>query len=680
MKRSNHKNSNAILDDAIADIRHEDIDPAIVSNAAERVWSRLAASERNHSVMAPAQLGATGVEATPAERIESCADFQTLIPLYMRKELSPARTLLVEDHVQECIPCRKALKESRSQKQAASIISATPMSIRGKGNSSHRTVWRWGIAAALVIGFGLALMTASRRILPFGEAFHATVHAANGPVYRITDAASSPVQVGDEILAGERVRAGKDADAVIRLADGSLIEMKERSELSVSDAARGVTINLERGNVIVEAAKHRARPLYVATNDCLVSVTGTIFSVNSGTKGSRVSVVEGEVHVARGGDEQVLRSGDQTTTSPSLEQVPLQEEIAWSRDAARYVRLAGELTALRRELDERMPRPGVRYASRLSEMVPDDTVLYAALPNMGASLSESYRVMQERINQNAALREWWASEHRSDSVHNDAELKRVFESVRRFSEHLGDEIVISAAINSEGRPEGPLVLAELRAPESFRLFLQEQVKTLAAEAKDAPALRFINDPSAVAQESAGKSAKSEIFVWINGDIFAAATNTRQLQQLAATVRDHGANRSATNSFHARIADIYREGAGIVVAADLEKIVAHALKGETRASGGNDSPRQIEALRQLGLLDLKHFIVEQKEVEGKTRSSAMLTFNERARGVASWLAAPGPMGALDFISPDANVVAAFVVKEPASLVSDLLSFIERATPD
>jgi len=33
-------------------------------------------------------------------------------------------------------------------------------------------------------------------------------------------------------------------------------------------------------------------------------------------------------------------------------------------------------------------------------------------------------------------------------------------------------------------------------------------------------------------------------------------------------------------------------------------------------------------------------------------------------MASWLAAPGPMGALEFISPDANVVAAFVVKEPS----------------
>ncbi|MDQ3220400.1 MAG: DUF3352 domain-containing protein, partial [Acidobacteriota bacterium] len=84
--------------------------------------------------------------------------------------------------------------------------------------------------------------------------------------------------------------------------------------------------------------------------------------------------------------------------------------------------------------------------------------------------------------------------------------------------------------------------------------------------------------------------------------------------------------------------------------------------------------------QLGVMNLRHFVVEQKEVEGKTLSRAALTFNEANRGIASWLAAPGPMGALDFISPNANVATAFVVKEPALLVDDLLGFLEAVEPD
>ncbi len=80
------------------------------------------------------------------------------------------------------------------------------------------------------------------------------------------------------------------------------------------------------------------------------------------------------------------------------------------------------------------------------------------------------------------------------------------------------------------------------------------------------------------------------------------------------------------------------------------------------------------------MNLRHFVAEQKELNGKTLSQAALTFNEANKGIASWLAAPGSMGALEFISPNANVVAAFVVKEPALLVDDLFKFMETVDPD
>ena len=42
--------------------------------------------------------------------------------------------------------------------------------------------------------------------------------------------------------------------------------------------------------------------------------------------------------------------------------------------------------------------------------------------------------------------------------------------------------------------------------------------------------------------------------------------------------------------------------------------------------------------------------------------------------------PAPMGSLEYISPDANVVAGFVVKDPVKLVDDLLGVIETVSPD
>src|SRR4029453_15821245 len=39
-----------------------------------------------------------------------------------------------------------------------------------------------------------------------------------------------------------------------------------------------------------------------------------------------------------------------------------------------------------------------------------------------------------------------------------------------------------------------------------------------------------------------------------------------------------------------------------------------------------------------------------------------------------------MGLMEYISPDANVVAGFVVKNPVSLVDDLLGVLETVSPD
>src|SRR5262249_58193240 len=84
-----------------------------------------------------------------------------------------------------------------------------------------------------------------------------------------------------------------------------------------------------------------------------------------------------------------------------------------------------------------------------------------------------------------------------------------------------------------------------------------------------------------------------------------------------------------------------------------------------------------AAQQLGVTDLRYFIVEVKEKDGRPYNRAVVSFRENQRGVTSWLAQPGPMGALEFISPDASLVAAFVVKEPTALVDDLLETLKKA---
>ena len=294
----------AILDKATAEMRNEQVDSAVVDGAAERVWARLAAeTERSN------------LRRFAATRIGNCADFQSLIPAYLTGSLSEARSLLLVDHTHECIPCRKAMKDARSRRMAPAKKAAAT-----RRYSIQPVVLRWGIAAALVIGVGLVALPFIQRWAPLGGDLEATVQAAEGQVYQIADTRSTPVTAGEKLQKGDRIRTAKDAHAFVRLGDGSVIEMKDRSEFYLTKNSLGTTIHLNRGAIVVEAAKQGKQHLFVDTGDgSHVSVTGTVFSVNSGTKGSRVSVIEGEVHMDHAGSERVLRGGEQATTNASIE-------------------------------------------------------------------------------------------------------------------------------------------------------------------------------------------------------------------------------------------------------------------------------------------------------------------------------------------------------------------------
>ena len=660
MKSNNDFDS--ILDQATSGIRNEKIDPALVETAAERVWARVA-------VETSSQLSSS---APAAERIENCADFQSLIPAQLSGSLSEARSLLLIDHTHECIPCRKALRDARSARsyRRAPAKKATVAS----RYSIQPVVMRWGIAAALVIGVGLLVLPFLQRISPFGGQFEATVQAAEGGVYQIVDTKSTPVAVGEKLEKGERIRTAKDAHASIRLGDGSLIEMKDRSEFFITKNSQGTTIHLNRGALVVEAAKQDQGRLFVDTGDSLVSVTGTVFSVNSGTKGSRVSVIEGEVHLDHKGNERVLRAGEQATTNPAIEMISVKDEVSWSRQSAKYAQALAGLASVNKELSK-VAMPGVRHSTALLDLMPEDTVVYAALPNLTSTIAESHRIMQERLSQNPALREWWEKER---SGKHGPNMDQVMTTVREFGDYLGDEIAVSVSMDDRGEPVEPLVLAELKNSDGFRQFLEQQLAKYAGNSQGRPQVRFVDDPltATLTAPVAGKKTE-ELFVWIQGNQFAASPKLAQLQQLARVKSSGGATAFASSGFHNRIAQVYQGGAGLVVAANLERVMT---KAKSEISRSKDSAKQGEALEKLGVLSVKYFVLDQKTVEGKTNTQATLSFNDAQRGVPAWLAAPAPMGSLEYISPDANLVAGFVVKDPVRLVDDLLGVIETVSPD
>jgi hypothetical protein len=638
------------LDTIINGIRDEHIAPAVSETASARVRARLFA-----------QSGAAAGQAQPSERLRTCADFQALIPAYLNKSLSPARSLLLVDHTHSCVNCRHALETARSGNLR---ILPRPATV----SSRVSPITRWAVAAVVILGVGVGTWATVRSLMvPAGT--RATVQAVNGILYQVTDRTSTPVFSGRQLGEREAVRTSKGSTAMLRLADGSLIEMNERSELSVSRGAGGTTIHLDRGNVIIQAAKQRNGALYVATADCQVAVKGTVFAVTRGTKGSRVSVVEGKVKVDQGSQSQLLSPGEQTTTNAAVAQTTVQDDIAWSRDSGRYLALLGDLSAVQKQL-ENMPGPGVRTSSKLLEYVPweKNPMLYAAIPNIGPTLEEANRLFEERIQQSPVLKQWWNEQQNTKA--GQPGLRDMVQKIRTVSDYLGDEVVLAITGDWDGSNTSPVLLAEVKRS-GLREYLQSQVPQTS---NGRNAVRFVDNPE-LERPPSSTSEGRQMLMYLNDKVVAMSPDVTQIQGVAEYFKDNGGGRRFNgDSFYDRIHQAYESGATWLFAVNMEQISHNFVRGK-RATRQN---RQAADLT--GFSDVKYLILERKDVNGQTKNQATLSFRNDRRGLASWLAAPGPMGSLEFVSPDASLAASFVIKNPGALLRELLAEGEARNPE
>lgn len=682
-----------LVDQAIAAVRSQAIpDAAAIDSAAARAWARVSAAQ---------DIGAAGTVAVPSAaaaeprdgrdgRIRGCADVQALLPSYLAGSLAPGRALLVEDHTRECIPCRKALIALRTP--AAAVAAPVRRRVADGRAAMLRSAALKAAGLVGVLALGGFLW---QNLAPGGAA--ARVASVDGALFRVAagGAALAPLAGNDEIATGDVLRTGRGAGAVLTLADGSRVEMRERSELVLSNRRDGATVQLVRGDVIVEAAKQGARRhLGVTTDDCVVSVVGTVFTVASGTKGSRVGVLEGEVRVARGRETSTLRPGDQIATHASLRQVTLADEVAWSRDAERHLERVRALHGLGRDLgtalDKAVAQANLRSSTSLLDQMPADTLVYVALPNLADTLGEAQEILRQRLAENPALQAWWQENVVASG--GDQKLTEGIEHLRRLGSHLGAEIAVALphgdAPHANGHdPRDPLLLAEVTSPQAFAEVLREEVARINQEAQEPGEaggdahLRVIADPS---REPAAAEDAHQLLLWLDGDLLAASPDAARLRALQAT-RRAGSNGFVGSAFHSRLAAVYGEGAGWLLGVDLERAVRHAMFGSAPADPAADADQVAErqrheaALAASGMTDARFAIVERKESGGLTETRLALSFSGARRGLASWLAEPGPMGSLDFVSPEANLYAGFLAKSPAGMVDDLFAILTASDP-
>lgn len=672
-------NPDDLLDQTARDIREESIDPALVERAAARVWARLSQTESVRAEgafprevsMTPAQdAGSTAsgtAHPTRPDAIRGCPGFQALLPVYLAGALPQARALLVEDHLRECTICRRAL-DDRRHGRVGSASPATSLPVRGRSSGM-----RWGLAAAATLAAVLVGLGAWQK-LGTSTAGEARLQSVQGTIYRVSGSTPLPMIENATFSYGQEVRTAKGSRAVILLADGSRVEMNDRSEMSVRRSGRDTTIDLPRGDIIVQAAKRTSGHLYVQSGDARVAVTGTIFAVSHGTKGSRVSVIEGEVHVAHGAEEDVLHPGDQVSTHRSIGKVPLAQEIAWSGDVDRYLALLNEMASLRHEL-EQVKSPGLRYSTTLLDAMPAGTIVYGAIPNLSGTLIEANKRIQDHIAQSEVLRSWF--DRKAGIQTGDRTLQQVLDKIRVLGNQLGDEIVLSVQADTKGDIGGIVMMAELTNPASFRPFLEEEIRKASlvsesgSESSHDPKLRILPDDLREAQIT----GDHDILLWIHDGKLVAGTTLDLIRQVGANIDSPRSNAFATTSFRQRIAESYRDGAGWLFCADIETLLSHMAAHEQSAVPGV----HIHVMKQTGFEDARQLILEVKESGDRTNARAVLSFDKTPSGMASWLAPPASMGALTFMSPDATLLAAFVVKEPVLLMDDLFRMIEAANP-
>ncbi len=577
------------LEKALQAMKSESVDPEQLQEAGARVRQKL---------------GNPGTDL--------CSEFRAQFREYLDGRLSANRRLLIEDHLARCPLCRAHLAEGKGERN---VVSMPPRKAAG---------WpKWGTwaAAAAVVFAVLYLERGSIDSLLAPSGPRATVASLTGGLYLVP---GEMLKTGSAIGDNAVVRTGPGARAVLRLRDGSLVDVNERTELSVHGAWSGQSIRLQRGDIIVRAAKQQmGHHLQVETRDSVASVRGTIFAVSAGFSGTLVSVVEGSVAVAQPGGEVVLSRGQQAASNPALTG-SVQNAVSWSPNAATYIAVLSSLAHIEKQMAG-LPSPSLHTQSSLLQYMPANMVLYGAVPNLSGAISQAVALAEQQSAENPAFNQWWNSSA-------GQELRKLIGQVQTVAPLLGDEIVYGICVNRETMQGVPIMLAEVR--QGKRTELAAALNGRGLQMNGASSYRLT-------------------------DLLDISNSTANLQWL----NDH-MGQGAGSSFAGEIAARYQDGAAWLLGVDIDTVLA--LHGTAQ----NELMNAQQA---------KHLFFEQRKPGGIEENEMTVSFKGPRTGLASILAGTGSGGAAEYLSSDSIAAIYASTREPQQLFNELAAQLSRFSP-
>jgi hypothetical protein len=307
-----------------------------------------------------------------------------------------------------------------------------------------------------------------------------------------------------------------------------------------------------------------------------------------------------------------------------------------------------EFSTLHKDLHQATFGDELRYSSRLLDLLPRGTVVYGAIPNVSGQLRDVYQLFLERLDESGALREWYQERFPADE---GVVLGNIVEKLAGFGDDLGEEVVFAVVQLPEGS-FAPVTLAEVTDESHLWAMANEEADRINDLAEKGPVVFVIEDPDA------GGSSKG-LFVLIEAGLVVVSPSLQVLE----LVGGDSLNEFSESRFYQSILASYSEGVDWLLSVDLQ-----GLRGDS-------TPEELE---KLGLSQLYDLVVQRKlGQEGIAENQAVLTYEGGEEGgIISWIADPGPIGGMEYVSPEAYVAAAFVVNDPAEMMESLMVYLEQ----
>lgn len=611
-------------------------DDSRLEESANRAWQKISA--------------ASGTGAA-----SKCEEFSVLISAYHEGTLDKAHATLLEEHMKECFNCRSRLRRLQSGKTGSDYQPAREM--------RNAPAWmKWGsIAAGLVIMIVAAQFLYWAGMLPGVSADAVTISSLQGSIYHLDGQEILPASSGEVYSYGQALRTGPGTRAVVTLQDGSKVELDERTEFDVVGGWTGDSIRLSRGNIIIQASEQGSGRLQVITEDCGVAVKGTIFSVRHGLKGSRVAVVEGEVWVKRGEDNTVLNAGQQYASREGLSLRSVEEEVAWSRNSSEYFEMLAAVTEIHRAIEEVAMSRELRYNGSLAGILPIETIVYGAAPNVVDRADILFETIEDAVDGNPHLSEIWNSEK---GLEIQAHLDELKDLVFRMEGLFGEELIFAVS-RLEGTDPLPILLTETLNPAALQAEINALNGRIAKETGGIPPFAVIEDPFAPGLPD------PPFFAMFNNGLFALSPSLELLQQIVAADQAGGAGGFSESPLYETVASQYDQGVDWLLAVDFPSMLA--------AAGEDGDIDSVDPLVN-PLAGISSLVAKRKLLNGEPENQVVFSFNEEPQGMLSWLAEPMPMGAMDFVSPDAVMAAGVSLRDPLMILDEILEHAVANNPD